>query len=227
MTNKFTYLGTDWGGWTVDLDLVPQGSRVISAGLANDFSFDVEMIRRRGCFVIGIDPTELAQDAYIHFKGHGILNDNHFVLIRKALFGETGKTITLGGPAKTVFYQGAGGETAETLSLQDLLDRYQNISVLKMDIEGAEYSVLHNVHRLAIPQVCIEFHHWLNREGDQFPSPDVHHDYSLQDTRELIHRIKGMGYKLVHTAIGDPARRFQEGLFIRKDLAGAYHDIHA
>jgi hypothetical protein len=94
-----------------------------------------------------------------------------------------------------------------------------------MDIEGAEYSTLQNVHHLDVPQICIEFHHWLNREGDQYPSADVSHPYSIQDTRGLIHKIKKMGYNLVHTAIGDPARGFQEGLFIRKDLAEGYHDV--
>ncbi|MBN1848824.1 MAG: FkbM family methyltransferase [Deltaproteobacteria bacterium] len=225
MNDTLTYIGTDWGGWTVDLDLIPSGSTVLSAGLANDFSFDVELIRRKGCFVVGVDPTGLAQDAYSYFQTHGILPRNRFSFVQKALYGETGKIIRLGGAAKTVFYQGEGGETAETVSLRDLLDQFQNISVLKMDIEGSEYSVLQHTDQLKVPQICIEFHHWLNREGDQYPSADVEHHYSLQDTKGMIYKIKKMGYKLVHTSIGDPARGFQEGLFIRSDLAERYKDI--
>jgi FkbM family methyltransferase len=225
MENTLTYLGTDWGGWTVDLDLIPEGSTVISAGLANDFSFDVELIRRKRCFVIGIDPTRLSRDAHTYFRDHRVLTERNFLLIQKALYGETGKIITLGGPAKTVFYKGEGGETAETISLQELLDHYENVSVLKMDIEGSEYSVLQHIDHLRVPQICIEFHHWLNRDGDQYPSAEVTHYYSLQDTLGLIHKIKKMGYKLVHTAMADPIRGFQEGLFIRVDLAGAYKEI--
>jgi hypothetical protein len=35
-------LGTDYGGWLIDLDLIPRGSTIISAGVGEDISFDLE-----------------------------------------------------------------------------------------------------------------------------------------------------------------------------------------
>ena len=55
--SNVTMLGTDYGGWIVDLDMIPQGSTVISAGVGEDISFDLELINRYSCRVIGIDPT--------------------------------------------------------------------------------------------------------------------------------------------------------------------------
>jgi len=44
----------------IDPELVPIGGTVISAGVGEDISFDLELIRLRNCTVIGIDPTEKA-----------------------------------------------------------------------------------------------------------------------------------------------------------------------
>ena len=74
---------------------------------------------------------------------------------------------------------------ADTISLKELLEKYNNISVLKMDIEGAEYEVLNSIERLAVPQICIEFHH-------------VCTDFTLEQTIHCIDRLKNMGYIIAH-----------------------------
>lgn len=59
------------------------------------------------------------------------------------------------------------GETVKTTTLGYVMSKYSNIYILKMDIEGTEYSVIQSDDNLRIPQICIEFHHWLNDETDQ------------------------------------------------------------
>ena len=46
------YLGTEYGGWLVDLDLIPERSTIVSAGIGEDISFDLELIRQKRCNVI-------------------------------------------------------------------------------------------------------------------------------------------------------------------------------
>jgi len=51
------FLGTAYGGWTIALNLLSSDSLVISAGVGNDVSFDLALIRRFGLQVHGYDPS--------------------------------------------------------------------------------------------------------------------------------------------------------------------------
>lgn len=64
---------------------------------------------------------------------------------------------------------------------------HSKIDILKLDIEGAEYDVLHDVldHRLDIDQVCVEFHHFF----DSIPASATH---------QMMKRLKREGYVLFH-----------------------------
>lgn len=37
-------IGSDWGGWIVDTDLIRKNSFILSAGLAHDITFDLGKI---------------------------------------------------------------------------------------------------------------------------------------------------------------------------------------
>ena len=54
---EFNLIGTEYGGWLLNLDLVPRESTIISAGVGEDISFDTFLIDQKDCKVIGIDPT--------------------------------------------------------------------------------------------------------------------------------------------------------------------------
>jgi FkbM family methyltransferase len=187
-------IGTEYGGWTVDLDLIPYGSTVISAGVGEDISFDLGLINLKNCNVIGIDPTEKARRYVENNK------NEHIDFIQKALYSESNKKIkiykssnpdwvseSLTPSHHTVtpsqFYE------AETISVQDLLNNYKNVSVLKMDIEGAEYEVLNSISKLDIPQICVEFHHFCT-------------DFTSDDTEKCIKHLQRMGYVLAHSTSG-------------------------
>ena len=71
-------------------------------------------------------------------------------------------------------------QTAEDLG-------HDSLDILKMDIEGAEYAVLHNVLENSIPvtQLCVEFHHRWREIG-------------VSRTREAISALRARGYRIFH-----------------------------
>ncbi|MHC4682881.1 MAG: FkbM family methyltransferase [Planctomycetota bacterium] len=199
-------VGTEYGGWAVDLDLVPFGSTVISAGVGEDISFDLGLINLKDCKVIGIDPTEKAKK-YVEKN-----KNERFDFLQKALYFESSKKIKIykntnpdyvsesivpshNMVAPSEFYE------AETINIQDLLKKCKNVSVLKMDIEGAEYQVLNSISKLDIPQICVEFHHFCT-------------DFTVDDTERCIQQLNNMGYAAVHCTRKDGAPK--QATFVHK-----------
>jgi len=188
--SKLQIIGTEYGSSAVVLDLIPVGSTVISAGVGEDISFDLELIRLKRCRVIGIDPTEKAK-RYIEKNPN-----EHFCLLQKALYSESSKKIKVykntnssyvsesitcshNMVSKSEFYE------TEVISISELLEEYEDISLLKMDIEGAEYAVINSLKELDIPQIYIEFHHFCT-------------DFTPDDTTRCIKHLNDMGYVIVY-----------------------------
>jgi len=183
-------IGSEYGRCAVVLDLIPFGSTVISAGVGEDISFDLELINSRECNVIGIDPTEKARRYVKKIK------NEHFYFMQKALCPQGNKTIRIyknrnpdhvSDSITPHHHAVSPGEfyEAETISVQDLLQKYNNISLLKMDIEGAEYPVLNSVCKLDIPQIYVAFHGSIT-------------NHTISDTTGCIGRLRQMGYVPVH-----------------------------
>jgi len=66
---KVIRLGTEYGGWALDIglarDTITPDSLVVSAGAGEDISFDIELQRLFGCHVAIVDPTPRA---ITHFR---------------------------------------------------------------------------------------------------------------------------------------------------------------
>jgi len=187
------YLGTDYGGWLLDLDLVPFQSTIISAGVGEDISFDRELIKRKSCQIIGIDPT---------LKSHRYIEScnqlDNFTLIKKALHGVDDDVIKIFKNKNPTHVSESILEShhsikkfdyyfAETTTLQKLFETYNNISVIKMDIEGSEYEVIESLKSIpsSICQICVEFHHFCS-------------DRSTEQTKTMIEHLKKFGFNEYH-----------------------------
>jgi FkbM family methyltransferase len=218
-------VGSDWGGTHLALDLITPDSLVISCGLANDITFDTYLIENKNCKIIGVDPTVEAYKTVEQFLKANKRYKHKFELLRKAVHAKTGLQVNLGGPAKT--FLSPDGEIATTISLEDLILSYPGTSLLKLDIEGAEFLALESLRfRLRIPQLAISFHTWFNSKSDQYPNLGVPEAlYTSEDVIEICEKIKTMGYKLVYEWHEDDFRLGQETLFIRKDIASPWDDI--
>lgn len=185
----FKLYGTTYGGWMLNLDLVPEGSTVISAGIGEDISFDLELIRERKCEVVGIDPTP---------KSHRFIEKQkdlkNFEMINAALHSEDGTILEMYKNKRDDHVSESilphhqsvkeyDSYYAETISLDTVFKRYSNVSVVKMDIEGSEYAVLSALDILpeTVKQLCVEFHHFCT-------------DKTLEDTEVIIDKIRTMGF---------------------------------
>jgi len=62
--HNIIFLGTDYGGWSFLNNDNLENKFIISAGLGEDASFDIELISRYNCKVIVIDPTPRAVEHY-------------------------------------------------------------------------------------------------------------------------------------------------------------------
>ena len=40
---NFNYMGSDYGGWSLSPDLIPESSTIISAGVGEDITFDLHL----------------------------------------------------------------------------------------------------------------------------------------------------------------------------------------
>ena len=101
-------LGTDYGGWTFVDDPTLRNSTIVSAGLGEDASFDVEFAREYGAKVLLVDPTPRAIEHFAKMRANfgkasvrkyvaggnqpvdaydlrGV-TDNTFTLVQKALW---------------------------------------------------------------------------------------------------------------------------------------------
>jgi len=187
-------LGSQYGGWVIDLDIIPEGSTVISAGVGEDISFDEDLIKRKQCNIIGIDPTHKSID-YIKKRKVG-----NFSLIEKALwknddnillhFNSNPDHVSESVLADHHSALSAGHE-CQTITIPQLVEEYEDISLLKMDIEGAEYDVINSLEELDIPQVCVEFHWFCS-------------DKTEADTTDCISKLMSFGYTLQHVT---PSKR--------------------
>jgi FkbM family methyltransferase len=188
--SKIKIIGTEYGSSAVILDLIPVGSTVISAGVGEDISFDLELIKLKNCKIIGIDPTEKAK-RFVENNKH-----DRFCFLQKALYSESNKKIKIYKNTNPDYVSESITQShnmvstsesyeAETISIPDLLKNYEDVSVLKLDIEGAEYTVINSLKELYIPQIYVEFHHFCT-------------DFTTDDTTRCIMHLNDMGYVVVY-----------------------------
>jgi FkbM family methyltransferase len=157
-------LGSTGCGWWVPEGVLRPGAVAYCAGAGEDISFDLEL-HRRGMQVVTIDPTPRAI-AHVRRVDPG---DERFTFVPVGLWD---------GPGELTFYAPADagvshsvvnlqrtaasqGFTAEVDSLASIMasQGHERIDLLKLDIEGAESTVLPNLLRDGPfpPAVCFEY----------------------------------------------------------------------
>jgi FkbM family methyltransferase len=191
-----TVYGTEYGGWPLIDGSLDADSVILSVGLGEDISFDLEAIARFGCTVHGCDPTprslawlasqQLPAAFHVHALGLGDADgpatfvppadDRHVSYSARRGKGQTGEAITI-----------------EVCTLPTLLKRIgaTRIDVLKMDIEGFEYGVIEQMLDTPIRprQLLVEFHHRM-------------YGYGPDDTRRSIARLNAAGYRIFYVSAG-------------------------
>lgn len=140
-------LGTNYGGWVVPSALITQSWICYCGGVGEDASFDLELIRRFGCEVFAFDPTPRAirfaepireLEPRFHFEPIGLwstdsvqrfyapANPSH---VSHSLLNLQGTAEFFDAPCRTI---------------ESLMRSFGHgsINLLKLDVEGAEHTVL-------------------------------------------------------------------------------------
>ena len=73
---------------------------------------------------------------------------------------------------------------SETINLQKVFEDFENISIVKMDIEGSEYEVVESLGSIpdSVRQFCIEFHHFCTNK-------------TVEDTKKMIQIMNSLGFE--------------------------------
>lgn len=138
------WLGTEYGGWTMPVQLVEPDWVVYCLGAGVDVSFETELIRARGCDVFSFDPTDASAE---HVAG---LRQPRFHFRQVAIWSHDGMLQMYASPLKGSTTLSAanldvGRTTVEVpcRSLQSLMHElgHDHIDLLKYHVEGSEYEI--------------------------------------------------------------------------------------
>jgi FkbM family methyltransferase len=164
-------------------------SVVYSLGVGEDISFDLCLIRQLGVDIHAFDPTPRVKEwissqrlpPQFHFHDIGIADfdgEAQFYLPPKSDF--VSHSIV---PAKQYSSESI---TVPMIRLGTAMQRlgHSRIDVLKMDVEGAEYSILKDMalQKISVGQLLVEFHHRLSSVG-------------ISQTREALRLLDEIGMK--------------------------------
>lgn len=205
----YVRLGTRYGGWWLDARQVKPGALLIDAGLGKDISFPAAFLQRFDASrVIGIEPNphslEYCRD---YCRNHPL---SRMEVLERAFWIDGGATLTfhLPRPAEalpqgadgvsgsligTHEYVGGGAVmTVRSIDLSSVLAYagVEQCDVLKLDIEGAEYTVLRQLCATGeirrVRQLLVEFHHGVTH-------------YGMDETIAATTQLGTAGFRLVHT----------------------------
>jgi FkbM family methyltransferase len=185
-------IGSDYGGYFVDSSMIPPNPVVYSLGIGEDISFDLSLIEQYGFTVHAFDPTPRVK-SWIDSQS----------LPREFRFQEVGISDFDGEadfylPAKQNFISHSMIRARQyapdsiripVIKLATAMGRlgHSRIDILKMDIEGAEYSVLNDLIKdhIEVGQLLVEFHHRLSAIG-------------IDKTRAVLAALEDCGMKLCY-----------------------------
>jgi len=160
----FCRFGSDYGGWWIETEGLGPRSKIVTAGVGDDITFDLAVIQSFGCHLLAFDPTPKAVAYVEKFRAE---NGFHFEACGLA---EKDGEIALSPPenpqwASFSVFEGDTTQPKFTFpakSLRTILteNSWTSFDLVKMDIEGSEYGVIDSIIREQIPikQLCIEFH---------------------------------------------------------------------
>lgn len=160
------WYGNDYGGFYINPTALNENSVVYSFGIGEDISFDETIIKTHNCEVFGFDPTpksiqwvkDNVQNKKFIFCAYGIANNSGH-----AFFNLPKNPDYVSGSLIDHLNVDCNSKVeVEMRSFSDIVNHFSHsrIDVLKMDIEGSEYSIIESVLQsgIQIGQILVEFH---------------------------------------------------------------------
>lgn len=188
-----TTLGSPYGGWAVPSKRLDPLSTVYCVGCGEDITFDLALITAIGCDVYAFDPTPraiahvrqvAANEPRYHFEPKGIWSTDTRLKFYAPKNSEHVSHSATNIQQTTDYFE------AEAVSIETVMreNGHTRIDLLKLDVEGAEYTILNSIldgpTRPGI--ICVEF--------DEYYHPlDAAY---LSRIRSLSARLRDAGYTL-------------------------------
>lgn len=163
------HIGTEYGGWHIPSSCFSEKSICYCVGCGEDISFDLGLIERYKCQVYAFDPTPRAvifveqktsNIASYHFNELGLWDCEDKIRLYEPVNPNHVSHSAL-NLQNTRSYIEANVSRLRKIMLDNSHDQ---LDLLKIDIEGAEYKVLDSIveDRLIIKVLCVEFDEWNN-----------------------------------------------------------------
>lgn len=174
-------------------ELLTSRSIVYSAGIGDDISFDLDIIEHFGATIFGFDPSP-SSIAWVEkynlpfqfrFFPYGVSDHDGEILLYRSDDDQN---------SSFSFRRSRKGEPRESfeapvMRLSSIMKElgHTRIDLLKLNIEGMEYSVIKDMIDSEIKpiQLVVEFHH-------RFP------EFGISMTRDALRLLKKAGYKIVY-----------------------------
>lgn len=192
--NDLKHMGTEYGGWVVPLELLNSQSICYCVGCGEDISFDLALIDKFDCHIFAFDPTPRA----IEYVENMTLKHSQYHFFEVGLWDKQDKL-------KFYVPKNPDHVSHSVLNLQKTEDYielkvkrlsqimkengHEEIDLLKLDIEGAEYKVIDSIieDRIDIKVICVEF--------DEFFNP-IDNNYKTR-IRSCVNNLLTNGYIMV------------------------------
>jgi len=174
----FKWFGNEYGGFYICPDLIKDKDNIIvySAGVGEDISFDIDIIKEfKNCKVFAFDPTpksiewikkqDLPKNYQFFPYGIGVNSTEEKMYLPKNMKHVSGS-----------IYQSDHLSMENVINVQmksfyDIIKEngHKYIDIIKMDIEGSEFSVIENLNfnEVICGQIVIEFHERFFNNGDK------------------------------------------------------------
>lgn len=181
---KLMHLGTQYGGWTIDIDRVPEEGVVLDCGVGTDMSFCEELHKLRpNLKFILVDHTDDSLEfvtkkmnrPWVTFIQAAVapLGVEELLMFRHKTSGSESCS-----PGHS-FIDTKNSYKVPVVHLSDLIIKHRPCLV-KLDIESAEYGTIQEC--IGVPQVCCEFHHRMDKR------------FCPEDTEREISNFTRAGY---------------------------------
>ena len=221
------YLGTEYGGWSFVDEHDLSGCTIISAGLGEDASFDVEFASKYDAKVIIVDPTpraishfkkiseslgnsskqEYSQDGCQPIGAYDLssLSENNFLLVAKALWNEN-KRLKFFEPTNPndvshsiVNYLNDYSENTKSIEVEAVtLDSLlAELNLVASDIPLVKFDI--EGAEIEVIKRCIEVGITPRQILVEFDELDVPSPKGFARVTEVDELLKNNGYKLLKT----------------------------
>lgn len=181
-------VGEEGSGWVIQTSLPLGVCYCAGVGLGISFEQELAKIAPRPILVFDPSPTGIATMAKVD-----TYNMKFFPvgLAAKAGVYDFSPPKDAAEGSFSLAREGLEKVSFECFDLSTIMNRNgdSEIDVLKMDIEGFEFDIVHRFldERIPVRQLCVEFHPWL-RPGE---------------TEKTVRRLSQTGYRIIHKKRGD------------------------